>query len=209
MAPYSGTLVPMPAESTKTPPRHLLTFDLGEHAAPFRAACRAAGQRLGPCLRSLVVRFINERTTDAPSFAIEHEPDDSRHRLELRLSGSELSAARALADHCGTNVQGLLLNLLRASVANGAFTTTKEQDALSTSSFQLGAIGRNLNQVVKRLNALEEPLDERDLLLIEHVQREIKTQIQVNANLVSLAQQRYRVLTKRTAVVSVRAAKER
>jgi hypothetical protein len=84
---------------------------------------------------------------------IEGEPDDGpKERLEVRFTPTEFQGITARADAEGCSPQRWVINCVRASLTHEPQFTMETTKALWESSYQLRAIGRNLNQIAKRLN---------------------------------------------------------
>lgn len=83
----------------------------------------------------------------------EGEPDDGpKERLEVRFTPTEFQGITARADAEGCSPQRWVINCVRASLTHEPQFTLETTKALWESSYQLRAIGRNLNQIAKRLN---------------------------------------------------------
>jgi hypothetical protein len=82
------------------------------------------------------------------------EPDEGpKQRLEVRFTPSEHHEIVARSEAEGCSPQRWVINCVRASLTNQPQFTMEATKALWESSGQLRAIGRNLNQIVKNLNA--------------------------------------------------------
>jgi hypothetical protein len=77
----------------------------------------------------------------------------AKQRVEVRLTQSEYQAAQARAEAEATGLQRYIVNCVRASLTNEPQVTMEAATALNESSYQLRAIGRNLNQIAKAVNA--------------------------------------------------------
>jgi len=83
----------------------------------------------------------------------EGEPDDGpKERLEVRFTSTEFQGITARAEGEGCSPQRWVINCVRASLTHEPQFTMETTKALWESSYQLRAIGRNLNQIAKRLN---------------------------------------------------------
>lgn len=81
---------------------------------------------------------------------IDHAP---KKRIELRLTENEYAVLAQIAEERESSIQWWLVSLVRAALTGGAAVGGAELKALSDSNYQLSAIGRNLNQIAKQLNA--------------------------------------------------------
>jgi hypothetical protein len=81
------------------------------------------------------------------------KPDDGpKERLEVRFTPTEFQGIKARANNEGCSPQRWVVNCVRASLTHEPQFTMETTKALWESSYQLRAIGRNLNQIAKRLN---------------------------------------------------------
>jgi hypothetical protein len=78
--------------------------------------------------------------------------NSSKKRIEVRLTQSEYEAVILRAEAEGCSTQRWVINCVRASLTNEPQFTMETTKALWDSSYQLRAIGKNLNQIAKRLN---------------------------------------------------------
>lgn len=127
--------------------------------APLKAQwddhCSKAGTTPSATLRSLM-RYIlkNEMSPEVRKWIeSDGEPDYGlKERLEVRFTPSEFEALNARAAAEGSSPQRWVANSVRASLTQKPQFTMETTQALWNSSRQLRAIGRNLNQIAKRLN---------------------------------------------------------
>lgn len=73
--------------------------------------------------------------------------------VKLLLTQSEYAALSKIADDRECSVQFWIISLIRAALTRGITVGGAELEALGTSNYELSAIGRNLNQIARRLNA--------------------------------------------------------
>lgn len=102
-----------------------------------------------------VVRKLTNSTANVPrTFQVDHEnPDLERRRVELRLTATEFSSIEELAGQVGTSPNAWIVNLIRANLTRMPQLGLHELQALGMSNSQLLAIGRNLNQIARWMNA--------------------------------------------------------
>jgi len=92
-----------------------------------------------------VRRWIAEQT--------EGEPDTGpKERMHVRFTQTEYQGITSRAEAEGCSPQRWVINCVRASLTHEPQFTMETTKALWESSYQLRAIGRNLNQIAKRLN---------------------------------------------------------
>lgn len=111
--------------------------------------------------RSLVALMSSAPHPDAREIALElprrragrkiERPPHSR--IELRLSQSERATVTKLAKAAGITEAQWLVALLRAVLLRGVLAPSEELEALKRSTYELAAIGKNLNQLVKQVHA--------------------------------------------------------
>lgn len=81
------------------------------------------------------------------------QPDDGpKERVEVRFTPTEYQGVTNRAEAEGCSPQRWIVNCVRASLTHEPQFTMEATRALWDSSYQLRAIGRNLNQIAKRMN---------------------------------------------------------
>ena len=81
------------------------------------------------------------------------QPDDGpKERIEVRLTPTEYQCVTTRAEAEGCSPTRWIINCVRASLTHEPQFTMEATRALWESSYQLRSIGRNLNQITKRLN---------------------------------------------------------
>jgi len=131
-----------------------LPDDLREQWATY---CERNKKKAPAILRALMRYLI--RDDMPPEFRrwiaeqAEGRPDDGpKERLEVRFTPTELQSITARAEAEGCSPQRWVINCVRASLTHEPQFTMETTKVLWESSSQLRAIGRNLNQIAKRLN---------------------------------------------------------
>lgn len=131
--------------------------------------CLERGIKPGAALRDSVRREI-ERVGQTPSVvAVQTDelPDNGRKkRAEIRLTPSELSAVDGRAEVEGCSRSTWLVNVVRGTLTKQPQMGMREIDSLGESNYQLLAIGRNLNQIARRLNEGRD-----DVITIKYIER--------------------------------------
>jgi hypothetical protein len=157
--------------------RSTTTVDLGPLRDPFVAACTDAGISPSEGLRRLISASLDSqgeatvardgkrarardgdprRRGDAvqvPCREVRGQADVRRRRVVVRLSESEWSAASEVAQAEGFTLARWIGAGVRARLVGGAQLGEEELQRIADSSYQLRAIGRNLNQFVRAVNA--------------------------------------------------------
>ncbi|WP_265919528.1 plasmid mobilization protein [Cupriavidus nantongensis] len=120
----------------------------------WQALCLRQGSTPSDGLRQVIVRLLNGPTTDTPPTPSAHEqPDTSRRRLELRLTETEYARIEALASEQGMSANRWVIHLIRANLSGEPQFAMMELRTLGESNSRLLAIGRNLNQIARHMNA--------------------------------------------------------
>jgi hypothetical protein len=137
------------------PTSHLNVY-LGEALkASWDLYCQERGLKPGAALKASIQKEIDrvKQGTVEPAAQRDECPDYApKKRAEIRLTPSELDAVDARADDAGCSRSTWLVNVVRGTLTKQAQMGMREIDSLGESNYQLLAIGRNLNQIAKRLN---------------------------------------------------------
>jgi uncharacterized protein (DUF1778 family) len=137
--------------------RHTLRVDAGPLTQPFLQHCKAYGLKEGEMLRRLIAGEL-QAPPPAPMSrrvrvkSVFGQVDATRIRKTVRLTRSELDVIEKSAALVGMDFAEYLVAVAR-SHAGDASLSRDERVLLANSNYQLLAIGRNLNQVAKILNA--------------------------------------------------------
>lgn len=121
------------------------------------AYCAGHDKKAPQMLRALMRYMINDEMPDEVRRwvreQVEGEPDTGeKKRIAVRLTPSEHLGVKERAAAEGCSPQRWIVSCVRASLTHEPQFTMETTKALWESSYQLRAIGRNLNQVAKRLN---------------------------------------------------------
>ncbi|WP_141440770.1 plasmid mobilization protein [Vreelandella titanicae] len=121
------------------------------------AYCAKHEKKAPQMLRALMRYMINDEMPDEVrrwvAEHIENQPDSGeKKRVVVRLTPTEHKGIteRAAAEGCSS--QRWIINCVRASLTHQPQFTMDTTKALWESSYQLRSIGRNLNQITKRLH---------------------------------------------------------
>ena len=120
-------------------------------------------------LNVFISRVMRARDRPSPSLATEQAANDDdqpprrvvtdrveterKRRLEVKLTPSEYDAVSEAAQERGCSSQHWVTSMVRASLTHGHLFGAEEMKAFGESSYQLMAIGRNLNQITRQINA--------------------------------------------------------
>ena len=129
----------------------------GDLKEAWAAYCAKKGKSQQSVIRALM-RYVMQdemppevRNWVARQLHGEHD-SGSKTRMEVRFTPSEHQTVAARAQTEGCSSQQWVINCVRASLTHEPQFTLETAKALWESSYQLRAIGRNLNQIAKHLN---------------------------------------------------------
>lgn len=122
----------------------------------WEAWCARTGTKPADAMRAAMRRIIQGDTSEIRqelANQVVGQPDDGpKERVEVRFTPSEYQGITARADAEGCSSQRWIVNCVRASLTHEPQFTMETTKSLWESSYQLRAIGKNLNQIAKRLN---------------------------------------------------------
>lgn len=152
------TLLPRNAEIGATRGSYIYPLRLPDDLREQWAAYCERNKKKSPAILRALMRYMIQ--DDMPpevrrwiAAQTVGEPDDGpKERLEVRFTPTEFQGIAARADAEGCSPQRWVINCVRASLTHEPQFTMETTKALWESSYQLRAIGRNLNQIAKRLN---------------------------------------------------------
>jgi len=162
---------------------------------PWEAWCRARQVTPSEAVRQVLRRVIE----GAPaSDTLPHQADfggsktgGSKKRLEIRLTDVELAALKAVADREGMSVPRWLTGLVRLHLTGEPQFGEDEVRALTRSNQLLLALGRNVNQIARNMNARAES-DELTLAQIEYLADLIRSHTEAVSALLTANSRRWR-----------------
>lgn len=115
-----------------------------------------------------VVLEAQKQTEPTYRQVIDHPDYSNKNRYEIRLTQSETKAIEEQANHYGCSPQRFIINSIRATLTKEPQMTMDVVSVLWESSRELRAIGRNLNQITRKINIEDYVSDERiDRLLTD------------------------------------------
>ena len=131
--------------------------------------CQRQGETSSTGIRQVIAYLLASAEQPGVSAqVIRDQADLTRHRLELRLTKSELTKIAKLAEAQGLSANRWVAGLVRAHLTKQPQFGMVELTALTASNKALLSIGRNLNQIARRLNAGE---GEAVSLSVEEIRR--------------------------------------
>ena len=119
--------------------------------------CSRTDRKSSDVMRTLMRQIVEDDITAEArrrvfSQAADRPDDAPKERVEVRLTATEHQAIVTKAEAEGCSIQRWIVNCVRAHLTHEPQFTMETTKALWESSYQLRAIGRNLNQIAKRLN---------------------------------------------------------
>lgn len=114
--------------------------------------CQVRNQSPSHAIRMVIRHLLKKELGSQQAQVSAHEPDDSRTRMEIRLTTSERIAAERIAAHLGTSPNKWITDLVRAYITHEPQLGIHELQVIGESNNQLRAIGRNLNQIALKMN---------------------------------------------------------
>lgn len=134
--------------------RNLVTVDLQGFKEPWLAWCQSQGLSPSEALRRLVAR---ESGVSSP-VTVRGRPERPALRPKVALTIAEWTQLQPLAEKDGVSIPRWIVNLVRVHLLSEPQLGRPELLELERSTEQLQAIGRNLNQVARALNSINEQL---------------------------------------------------
>lgn len=139
-------------------PRQVLSVDVGELRHPIETRAAAEGLRPGPWIRRLVAQALSAAPADElPRPATDTDP--SRRdpadlvKFTARLTATQATVLARRAAQAGLSRTEFLARLLMDERPTVAPMDGHQSAALIDHNHQLVALGRNLNQIARNLNA--------------------------------------------------------
>jgi len=135
-----------------------LNVYLGPLKEPWLNYCASLGKKPGAVFKEAAeqqlkkVGKVEKKVTVFKQSKKETDAIEESGRYEILLTSSEKKALFARADGEFCSPRRWLVDLIRRALTNEPQFSTKELEKLGESNYQLLAIGRNLNQIAKKLN---------------------------------------------------------
>lgn len=116
----------------------------------FQQRAAAHGLTGSEQLRALVLEFLDDTPASEPA-AIDPENADLE-RITVRLPAFLLESAKGRASALGMATSRWIAALVQSNLMKEPVTTETEMAALQRCTYELSAIGRNINQIARALN---------------------------------------------------------
>lgn len=123
-----------------------------ELKAEWEHYCRARNQSPSHAVRMVIRHLLKKEVGSQQPQVSAYDPDESRTRVEIRLTNSERNSVERVAAHLGTSPNKWITDLVRAYITHEPQLGMHELQVIGESNNQLRAIGRNLNQIALNLN---------------------------------------------------------
>lgn len=114
--------------------------------------CARLRKKPSVVIRDLISNCINTNADSCIFSQQESIKSESKCRVEIRLTKSEKEKIEQLAAIERCSIQTWIILTIRASITREPQFGMTEIEALGESNYQLLALGRNLNQIARKLN---------------------------------------------------------
>lgn len=148
-----------------------LNVYLGDLKDPWLHFCQTLHQKPGTVLKQFIQTQLNGETGKIFQQTSESPDDTKKHRFEVLLTPTEKAAVELRSSQEGCSQRRWVIHTIRAVLTKQAQFSLPEIEALGASNYQLLAIGRNLNQLVKAYHEGHRPSNV--VPLIEKLQQAI------------------------------------
>ncbi|QXI14976.1 plasmid mobilization relaxosome protein MobC [Pseudomonas hamedanensis] len=133
-----------------------LNVYLGPSKEPWVNYCKALGKKPGAAIKVAIEEQLEKAGKD-PTSKIYHQaheaiPAEPKVRFEILLTESEKRAIRERSNIERCSMRRWIVDACRVGLTHEPQFGMSEIDALGESNYQLLMIGRNLNQIARRLN---------------------------------------------------------
>jgi hypothetical protein len=138
--------------------KNYLNVYLGSLKEEWLNYCTSLGKKPGAAIKEAIEAQLSQPSKKSKSTKpifkqIRETPDTGpKARIEVRLTTSEKEKLVELAALENCSPQIWITNVLRATLTHQPQCGMREIEALGESNYHLLAIGRNLNQIAKKLN---------------------------------------------------------
>lgn len=144
----------MTTEPAEKPGSPYLNLYLGGLKPLWEAYCAQRNLKPGAAIRTAIEHQLKAASEPRPGQVVssmEPAKPEKRERYEITLTGSEKEAIRRRLDGKRT-MRDWIASAIRGALTKEPQFGAAEYAALAESTYQLLAIGRNLNQIARKLN---------------------------------------------------------
>lgn len=154
----------------------LLSVHLGPLKQDWVDYCRARGVSPSDATRQVIRKLVGREAQSATVQNVDTlDPLEEKVRVEIRITATERRAVLAIAEAAGFSVNLWIVALIRARLTGSPQFGQGELEQLASSNSRLLAIGRNLNQIARVLNAAPTEVARVPFEAVEALSREIKS----------------------------------
>ena len=123
----------------------------------IKALRELAQKRYGKPSVSLLAKKLLQAQLETPAEpeAVKLPPPKSRRRITVRLPDKDRAYLEAAAEQRRGSINDVARDIIQSHIYQHPMMSTYEADMLYQSNYQLLLIGRNINQIARRLNAGE------------------------------------------------------
>lgn len=177
-------------DTEKPPSRRMRCYmDIGDLKDAWALHCKASGTTSSEGVRT-IIRLLLEKDRKLQTVRGRYTLGEAidfgkRVRVELLLTPSESAAISEEAGSGGITRQTWIINCARNALTGERMFNAEQVKALWDSNYQLGMIGRNLNQIAKRLNDLDTKSERLKLVFIGDIRDSIADHTELVSKLVS------------------------
>lgn len=143
--------------TVEKPTSRAINVHLGELKEPWAAYCSARGLKPGAAIREAIARQLASGPATSGEAGLRRQADETpdttpKEGVRVWLTSSEKKAMREQAEAEKCSMGRWIVDAIRTRLTGEPQFSMKEIETLGESNFQLLAIGRNLNQIARRLN---------------------------------------------------------
>jgi len=151
-------------------PRGVVLCDLGEMKPAWLDWCKQHGLTSSQAFRQIALRMMerNKPAQHVPKPPVQKQPAIKR-RVYVSLTLDEIEALTERARTQGFSLPAWIVNLVRSDLELPVYVGQHEQELLAESNMRILAIGRNLNQIARKLNTHPDEVDAYDAELVQEL----------------------------------------
>lgn len=130
-----------------------VNFRLGDLTTPFLEQCKKENLSTSELLRKALVQYLNK--AEPVSFSVEKKHDfGEKKKIVVSFTESEFQALEQLRKFAlKPTYQAVIIAIFRAYVSQEPYLNEQEILLLKDANRQLQSIGRNLNQIARKINS--------------------------------------------------------
>lgn len=156
--------------------------------------CRQQGVKPSTALRQVVVHLLNRNSLQPTSAnEVADQPDQTRTRIEIKLTDSELLKIESIAKEAGYSRNMWVAHLVRSYLTKAPQFGMRELEVLSESNSQLLRVGRNLNQLTRQLNTSLAEADSLKASYIEQLSNEVSAHVRSVSSVIQANIERWKL----------------